>query len=39
MVDTSFPYPQAEIDINGNLCKNFMVTDADFFEGTPQCDP
>lgn len=26
MIDNSFPYPQAEIDINGNFCKDFIVT-------------
>lgn len=27
MIDTNFAYPQAAVDITGNLCKNFIVTD------------
>ncbi|MNT89909.1 hypothetical protein D3C72_2307220 [compost metagenome] len=23
----NFPYPEAAVDISGNLCKNFVVTD------------
>lgn len=41
-VDTnSFPYPRAAIDITGNLCKNFMVTDSanDYVSGSTVCDP
>ena len=41
-VDTnSFPYPRAAIDITGNLCKNFMVTDnpTDYVSGSTVCDP
>lgn len=40
MIDTSFPYPQAEIDINGNFCKDFMITDdPDDYESNPSCTP
>jgi len=28
LVDANFPYPEAEVDITGNFCKNFRVTDA-----------
>ncbi len=35
MSDTNFPYPVAEIAINGNFCKDFIVTDnaADYVNG------
>jgi Tfp pilus assembly protein PilX len=40
MIDTSFPYPQAEIDINGNLCKDFMITNnPDDYWINPACTP
>ncbi len=26
LTDDSFPYPQAEVDLSGNFCKNFSVT-------------
>jgi len=28
LVDTSFPFPEAAVDLTGNLCKDFIVTDA-----------
>jgi len=35
-----FTYPEAAIDMQGNLCKNFTVTDAeDGFNGTTSCTP
>lgn len=36
-----FPSPRAAIDITGNLCKNFMVTDNvdDYTSGLLACDP
>jgi len=35
-----FTYPEAAIDMNGNLCKNFTVTDADDgFHGSTTCTP
>jgi hypothetical protein len=39
LINTEFPYPRAEIDINGNLCKSFFVTDtpADYIAGS--CTP
>lgn len=27
LTDTNFPYPEAEIDTTGNLCKDFSITD------------
>lgn len=35
-----FVYPEAAIDMQGNLCKNFSVTDKDAdFSGTTTCTP
>ncbi len=40
-LSNDFPYPQAEIDTNGNLCKNFMVTNdpAQYVSNSDQCTP
>ena len=27
LVDTNFPFPEAAVDLTGNLCKDFIVTD------------
>ncbi len=27
LTDTNFPYPQAAVDLTGNLCKDFRITD------------
>ncbi len=27
MINTNFAYPQSAVDVTGNLCKNFIVTD------------
>jgi hypothetical protein len=37
----SFPYPQAAIDLDGNLCKSFRITDqpADYDTGSSTCKP
>jgi Tfp pilus assembly protein PilX len=36
----NFTYPEAAIDMQGNLCKNFSVTDKDAdFSGTATCTP
>jgi len=39
LIDVNFPYPDAELDITGNLCKTFLVTDnvADYQAGS--CTP
>lgn len=37
LFDTSFPYPDATIDINGNFCKDFSVTDTTYIPGN--CTP
>jgi len=35
-----FTYPEAAIDLQGNLCKNFTITDAeDGYSGTTTCTP
>lgn len=44
LTNTDFPYPRAEIDVTGNLCKDFTVTDKAFNEdGTTdysnRCNP
>lgn len=28
LVDTSFPFPEAAVDLTGNLCKDFVITNA-----------
>lgn len=28
LIDTNFPFPAAALDVSGNLCKNFLVTDS-----------
>lgn len=36
----NFAYPQAAIDLSGNLCKNFVITDSDSgFSGSSTCTP
>lgn len=37
LYDTSFPYPDATIDVTGNFCKDFGVTDTSYFPGS--CSP
>jgi Tfp pilus assembly protein PilX len=39
LIDTNFPYPDSAVDVSGNLCKDFTVTDkvADFSDGG--CNP
>jgi hypothetical protein len=32
MVDANFPYPEAAVDITGSLCKDFSVTDDQYFD-------
>ena len=28
LIDTSFPFPEAAVDVTGNICKDFTVTDS-----------
>ncbi len=37
----TFPYPQAAVDITGNVCKTMMVTDTanEYDGGMQECDP
>jgi len=37
MYDTSFPYPEAAVDISGNFCKDFSVTYDEYIAGA--CTP
>jgi hypothetical protein len=37
LIDTSFPYPDAAVDVTGNLCKDFGVTDSAYLAGS--CTP
>jgi len=38
LIDTSFPYPDAGVDVTGNLCKDFAVTDTAYIAGA-SCTP
>lgn len=37
LYDTGFPLPDAALDVSGNLCKNFAVTDTQYISGS--CTP
>ncbi len=37
LIDTSFSYPEATVDITGSLCKDFLVTDTHYQAGN--CTP
>lgn len=37
LYDTSFPYPDATLDVTGNLCKDFAVTNSAYIAGS--CTP
>lgn len=37
LYDTSFPYPEGTIDVTGNFCKDFSVTNETYMAGT--CTP
>lgn len=39
LVDTSFPYPEAAVDLTGSLCKNFAVTDSTYYNSSTECTP
>jgi Tfp pilus assembly protein PilX len=38
LVDTSFPYPDGSVDVSGNLCKDFSVTNTSY-NGLTTCTP
>ena len=33
LYDTTFPYPDATIEVNNSFCKDFRVTDTDYIDG------
>lgn len=39
LFDTSFPYPEATIDVTGDFCKDFSVTDTQYIPGSSGCTP
>jgi hypothetical protein len=39
LYDTSFPYPEATIDVTGDFCKDFAVTDTRYIAGSTTCKP
>jgi len=41
LVNTTFPYPEATVDITGNLCKNMVVTNdsTKYKSGSTTCNP
>jgi len=39
LFDTTFPYPEAAIDLTGNFCKDFAVTDSQYIAGSTACTP
>jgi len=40
LIDTTFAYPEATVDITGSLCKNFTVTDkTSDYSNTSTCTP
>ena len=39
LYDTTFPYPEATIDVTGNFCKDFAVTNTQFINGAANCKP
>ncbi len=39
LYDTSFPYPEGAIDVNGGFCKNFGVSDSTYSNNDATCRP
>jgi len=39
LFDTTFPYPEGTINITGNFCKDFAVTDTAYIPGSTACTP
>lgn len=38
LYDTNFPFPEAAVDVSGNICKNFLVTE-DVNSFSTECNP
>jgi Tfp pilus assembly protein PilX len=39
LYDTSFSYPEATVDVTGDFCKDFSVTNTQYITGTSSCNP
>jgi Tfp pilus assembly protein PilX len=39
LFDTNFPYPDAAIDVTGDFCKDFSVTDTQYIASVNTCTP
>lgn len=39
LYDMTFPYPDAAVDVTGNFCKDFTVTDTQYSNGSSGCTP
>ena len=40
LIDTSFPYPEAAVDLTGDFCKDFAITnDVANYETSAECEP
>jgi Tfp pilus assembly protein PilX len=39
LFDTTFPYPEAAVDVTGSFCKDFAVTANQYIAGTSGCNP
>jgi Tfp pilus assembly protein PilX len=39
LFDTTFPYPEAAVDVTGSFCKDFAVTANKYIAGTNDCNP
>lgn len=39
LYNTIFPFPNAAVDVTGNLCKDYAVTDTEYIPGDASCTP
>ena len=39
LIDTSFPYPEEALDVTGDFCKDFAVTDTQYIASANTCKP
>ncbi|MDB5163321.1 MAG: hypothetical protein JWN28_929 [Candidatus Saccharibacteria bacterium] len=39
LFDTTFPYPDATVNVTGDFCKDFSVTDIEYIPSTTTCNP